>query len=89
MNAIPLKPRPQDAIDKLIADHGIGTVFLTVLARLFKRTRLPNIAAHARDHRPRDLNLMDDHLRQDLGLPPREQSRLQIDLMELNRHSIF
>lgn len=99
MNALPLKTgslktgplsaRPQDAIDQLIADYGVIKVFLTVLARLIKRTRPPDRAAQARKPDPRQLSMMDDHIRADMGLPPSPKSTLQIDLMAMNRHSIF
>ncbi len=86
MNALPLKTRPQDAIDQLIADYGVIKVFLTVLTRVLKRSRPPD---RARRPDPRQLGVMDDHIRADLGLPPNQQPNLRIDLMAMNRHSIF
>ncbi|PTX54142.1 hypothetical protein C8N43_2949 [Litoreibacter ponti] len=84
MNALPLKSPDtlgttlNDTLDDLIADHGLRPVLLGLLARIAKRTRPP-------DHKYERLDLLDDHMRADLGLPPAEPHKAKVDLHLLMR----
>lgn len=91
MNALPIKnrPSPHVIIDELIADYGLRTVFLTIVSRLVKRTRPPDPRKEARGLSRGELNLFDNHLRRDLGLPPAQEHRLQIDLTQLQQRQPF
>lgn len=71
MNALPVKrPTPQDMIDDLIAEFGMKRVVLVTIARLFKRTRPPNL-----EKQP-DVDMLSDRMRADIGLPPQEHSQM-------------
>lgn len=82
MNALPLKTAPalKDTLEELIQDHGLRSVLLTLLVRITKRTRPPDtkVALKAKD--APGLDLLNDHLRADLGLPPSTYNRALIDL---------
>lgn len=86
MNALPIKNRPHlsEMVDDLIADFGARRVLLALVARLIKRTRPPDtrpgratgqdLAAQA------GVELLDDRVRADIGLPPKRE-RPNIDLL--------
>ena len=86
MNALPLKNRPHlsEMVDELIADFGARRVLLALVARLIKRTRPPDtrpgratgqdLAAQA------GVELLDDRVRADIGLPPKRE-RPNVDLL--------
>lgn len=89
MNALPLKPdtNVKDTLDALIDDHGLRPVLLSLLARITKRTRPPDRKVGPRGKDAPRLDLLNDHLRADLGLPPAPPSRAHIDLHALwKRH---
>lgn len=80
MNALPIKHQsPHDVIDNLIADFGIKPVLLAVAARLFRRKparvsgEFPNL-----ENQP-GIAYLDDHLRADLGLPPKADRSPLVD----------
>lgn len=85
MNAYPLKPGTQvkDTLDALIADHGLRPVLLTLLSRLTKRTRPPDTGVGLKATDVPKLDLLNDHLRADLGLPPAPSKRAYVDLHAL------
>jgi hypothetical protein len=88
MNALPVKnPTPQEIIDDLIADVGILKVLFATVARMFKRTRPPDSATFPGIARQPGVDELNDHLRADVGLPPKEAGRIRIDpiLMALHR----
>lgn len=80
MNALPTKPAtPKEIIDDLVADVGILKVVFVTIARAFKRTRPPN-------YKPLPgVETLNDHLRADIGLPPREDHRAQVDRITMTR----
>jgi len=90
MNALPLKPNTnvKDTLDALIADHGLRPVLLSLLGRITKRTRPPDTKVGRPRHTPERLDLLDDHLRADLGLPPKGPYRAYVDLEAL-RHRYY
>jgi len=75
MNAVSLKPDSSvaETIDKLIASHGLRAVVLAVSARLLKRSRPPDTKADLAARGLPELDLMDDRLRADIGLAPKEK----------------
>ncbi|SFR43022.1 hypothetical protein [Litoreibacter janthinus] len=85
MNALPLEPRPvlTDTLDELINDHGLHRVVLTLLGRLAKRTRPPDIKVGPKAADVPGLDLLNDHLRADLGLPPAAPNRAMVELEAL------
>ena len=89
MNALPIEPNTplKVTLDELIDDYGLRTVLMALLRRLTKRTRPPDIkVGHTAKDAPK-LDLLNDHLRADLGLPPAEPNRALVDLNALwNRH---
>lgn len=78
MNALPIKtPTPQNIIDDLVAEIGIKKVLLAIIARLFKRTRPPNVT-YIENHQ--DVEHLSDRMRADIGLPPQDHvQQLKID----------
>lgn len=85
MNALPVKnPTPQQIIDDLIADVGIVKVTLVTFARLFKRTRPPDSTTFPGIRDQYEVKYLDDRLRADVGLPPKENHRVKVDLVFLN-----
>ena len=82
MNALPLDTTqtPREVIDELVANFGFRRVFLTVLSRMVRRSRPPDLM-----YKQADISVLDDHLRRDIGLPPCDRRRLEIDLIAINR----
>jgi len=72
MNALHVKPGVslKHTLDELIADHGLRSVLLALLGRITKRTRPPDISVGPAAKDAPGLDLLNDHLRADLGLPP-------------------
>lgn len=67
MTVLPPLPNPT-LIDMAIARHGAARVlFAAIRALLHPAERPPDI----RRRRPPDLRALNDHLRRDIGLPPR------------------
>ena len=88
MNALPVKnPTPQEIIDDLIADVGILKVLFATVARMFKRTRPPDSTTFPGIANQPGVDELNNHLRADVGLPPKEAGRIHVDpiLMTLNR----
>lgn len=82
MNALPVKtPTPQEIIDDLVADVGIAKVALVTFVRLFKRTRPPDSKTFPGIGHERDIGILDDRLRADVGLPPKVDHRIHVDLV--------
>jgi hypothetical protein len=75
MNAVSLKPETSvaETVDKLIANHGLWAVLLTVGTRLLKRSRPPDTVADLAVRGLPELDLMDDRLRADIGLDPKPE----------------
>ena len=85
MNALPVKtPTPQEIIDDLIADVGIVKVALVTFARLFKRTRPPDSTTFPGIARHPSVDMLDDRMRADVGLPPRVAQKIHVDSVFLN-----
>jgi hypothetical protein len=91
MNALPIKQNhsPHDVIDTLIADFGVKPVLLALAARLFRR-RPVTPAAHfpGLEHQP-GIDHLGDHLRADLGLPPKADTAPLVDPIVLLRRGYF
>ncbi len=87
MNALPLdnSHTPRDVIDDLIANFGFRRVFLAVLARMFKRSRPPDALEFKGLYSHSNADVLCDHLRKDIGLPPNTKRKLEIDLIAINR----
>ncbi|MEP3347942.1 MAG: hypothetical protein ABJN34_02935 [Litoreibacter sp.] len=85
MNALPIEPNTplKDTLDDLISDYGLRHVVLALLSRLAKRTRPPDTKVELRAKDVRQLDLLSDHLRADLGLPPASPCRTYVDLHAL------
>ena len=81
MNALPLKETksPYDVIDALIADFGLKPVLLAFASRLFRR-KVIQVSEHYPnlENQPGFAHL-DDHLRADLGLPPKTDQSPLVD----------
>lgn len=67
----------REVLDPIIADYGIKQVMLAVLGRLARRPRPPDDALQKRHKR---LIPLDNHLRQDIGLPPLPKPSVYLDL---------
>lgn len=86
MNALPIKnPTPQEIIDDLIADVGIVKVALVTFARLFKRTRPPDSTTFPGIEKQPGVDMLSDRLRADVGLPPKVEQKIHVDLVFLNQ----
>ena len=85
MNALPIEPHTplRETLDDLIHDYGLRQVTMALLRRLAKRTRPPDTKVGLRAKDARQLDLMSDHLRADLGLPPAERHKAYVDLHAL------
>ena len=68
MNALPLGPDPS-LIEDAIARHGPSRVLLAALRALLRPAARP--PDRPRPPRARDLRDLNEHLRRDIGLPPR------------------
>ncbi|MCK0122279.1 MAG: hypothetical protein ABJO29_10285 [Yoonia sp.] len=81
MNALPIKtPTPQEIIDDLVAEFGIKKVVLATVARLFKRTRPPDLAVEKQP----GVDGLSDRMRADIGLPPQDHAQqFKIDLITM------
>ncbi|MDX8354687.1 hypothetical protein [Cognatiyoonia sp. IB215182] len=88
MNALPLKnPQPlTEVVDDLVANFGLRRVILAVAARLFRKQHPPDIQAQSSQSKRRNVDLLSNHLRQDLGLPPQTHQQVRIDPIMLHRH---
>ncbi len=75
MNAYPLKNgrTPGEVIDDLIADYGFRKVLFALAGRIIKRTRPPDTLPAPRLADQRGVDRLDDHVRRDIGLPPKER----------------
>jgi len=87
MNALPLNTphTPREVIDDLIANFGFRRVFLAILSRMVRRSRPPDTAPFPELARQAKVDGLSDHLRRDLGLPPNNNRRIEIDLISINR----
>jgi len=85
MNALPIEPNTslKDTLEDLISDYGLRHVVLALLSRLAKRTRPPDIKVGPKVKDAPQLDLLNDHLRADLGLPPAERNKAYVDLHAL------
>lgn len=74
MNALPVKNGPSlgELVDELIANFGGRRVFLAIARRLLKRTRPPDPTGLALRDQP-GVELLDDRVRADIGLPPKRK----------------
>lgn len=91
MNALPLKNRrePSEIIDDLITDHGFLRVIWALAGRLIKRSRPPDaIIQKPRAYDPR-IDVLSDHLRRDLGLPPEGPPKAHVDLTAWAHRDLF
>ena len=87
MNALPVKtPTPQEIIDDLVADVGIVKVIFATLVRLLKRTRPPDSETYPGLANQPGIDTLSDRLRADVGLPPKAQERIPVDLVFLMRY---
>lgn len=82
MNALPIEPHTplRETLDDLIHDYGLRQVTMALLRRLAKRTRPPDTKVGLSVKDAPKLDLMNDHLRADLGLPPAQPNKALIDL---------
>jgi len=86
MNALPVKnPTPQKIIDDLVADIGILKVAFVTLASFLKRSRPPDRLTLSRREKQPGIDMLDDRLRADIGLPPRVDEKLTVDLLLMTR----
>ncbi len=91
MNALPLKhtKSPHEVIDALIADFGLKPVLMAFASRLLRRKTVlvsneyPNL-----ENQPGVAHL-DDHLRADLGLPPKGDQSPLVDQIILVRTNLY
>lgn len=82
MNALPVKnPTPQEIIDDLVADVGIVKVAFVTFVRLFKRTRPPDSKTFPGIGQHPSIDKLDNRLRADVGLPPKVDHRIHVDLV--------
>lgn len=91
MNALPLKNRrePSEIIDDLIADHGFVRVIWALVGGVGRRSRPPDrIYTDEIIDTPR-IDLLSDHLRRDLGLPPEGAPKACVDLSIWARRDLF
>ena len=87
MNALPLKsPEPLNAVvDELVASFGLRRVVMAVAARLFRKQHPPDRRPFAVAGRRPAADYLSDHLRKDMGLPPDNYGKVQIDPIMLRR----
>lgn len=88
MNALPVKnSTPQEIIDDLVADVGIIKVIFATIARVFKRSRPPDSLTFPGLAKQPGIDVLNNHLRADVGLPPKDAGQIRVDpiLMSLNR----
>ncbi len=88
MNALPLRnPQPlADVVDDLVASFGLRRVLLAVAARLFRKQHPPDSLSLKKTRRLPAVDKLSDHLRQDVGLPPKLHEQVRIDPIMLHRH---
>jgi hypothetical protein len=91
MNALPLKNRrePSEIIDDLIEDYGVRRVALAILSRIHKRSRPPDGVVRDRQVMEPRIDVLSDHLRRDLGLPPEGPPKAHVDLAIWARRDFF
>ncbi|MEP5762760.1 MAG: hypothetical protein ABJ327_26260 [Litoreibacter sp.] len=90
MNALPVNKNqsPNSIIDELIADHGARRVFFALIARVFTRSRPPDTHIAKLGNQP-GVEYLSDRERADIGLPPKEQRDLPLDLYSLRRNDFL
>jgi hypothetical protein len=91
MNALPLKPRVslRDAIDQLIIDYGFRSVILAIAGRVLKRSRPPDSALMPDLKKQPGIDVLDNRMREDIGLPPLSTQRSLIELGFMVRRDLF
>jgi hypothetical protein len=91
MNALPIKNRrqPGEVIDDLIDDYGFRRVVLAIAARIIKRSRPPDGLIRSDTIDAPRINVISDHIRRDLGLPPEGPPRAHVDLSIWARRDLF
>ncbi|MEP4125331.1 MAG: hypothetical protein ABJL98_11505 [Lentilitoribacter sp.] len=82
MNTMPVKKNTQlnEAVEELFASYGTMTVLFEVTARLFRKFHPPDTASVPN----LDTFGMSDHMRKDIGLPPKSDSPQRINPVVLH-----
>ena len=77
MNAMPVKENNllSEAVEELFASYGKRTVLFEVTARLFRKFHPPDTVSVSN----LDTFGMSDHMRKDIGLPPKSDSPQRIN----------